>query len=455
MLTPKYLRRTFLLTFVMAGSAQTCRALDLVGYLPYYRMNASYNNNTLPAQLNMLNEVRYFGLTAASDGSVVPLAGSGTLQSHLNNIALIKQKIDAMPAGQRPRLDITLGGAGEDASFTNIARTVNSVPCNLCTTFAQNIKSLLDSTGATAVDIDWEHPDAGVERSTSYPDMLKRIKNQVGANRRVYAVVDPTVIISNGVLSGTDAIDGISLMTYDLGWWGNDPANPYQGEHSLPEYVTDSADAWTQLPGSTNRRPWVFGSWGNNVPAGNLGVGLPFYAHTVTSPDATNTYSELVAGGTTSDTNYFTYAGRSEWIPGPGLAEQRVGFAQSRGLQHMIIWELGQDLSPNNPYSLLYRAYTRNVGLTPVQGDFDADRDADNLDYTLWRSSFGQTGFGRAADGTGNQAVDAADFILWRKNATGAGSGAASNMVVPEPSALCFGAWLLLLQGYRRRRVPR
>src|SRR3954451_12189062 len=278
-----YTRRNLLLAILLAWSAQQSQALDLVGYLPYYRMNASYNTGTLPAQLGMLNEIRYFGLTAASDGSIVPLAGSGTMQSHLDNIALVKQKIEAMPAGQRPRLDITLGGAGEDASFTNIARTVSGVSCNLCTTFAQNITSLLDSTGATSVDIDWEHPDAGVERSTSYPDMLKRIKHQVGAARRVYAVVDPTVIIAKSVLSGTDAIDGISLMTYDLGWWGNDPANPYQGEHSLPEYITDSVNAWTQPAGSLNRRTWVFGSWGNNVPAARLGVGLPFYAHSVTS----------------------------------------------------------------------------------------------------------------------------------------------------------------------------
>ena len=166
---------------VLGLVAQESKALELVGYLPYYRMNASYNTGTLPTQLGMLNEIRYFGLTAANDGSIVPLGGSGTMQSHLNNIALIKQKIEAMPVGQRPRLDITLGGAGEDATFTNIARTVSGVPCNLCTTFAQNIKSLLDSTGAAAVDIDWEHPDAGVERSTSYPDMLKRIKHEVGA----------------------------------------------------------------------------------------------------------------------------------------------------------------------------------------------------------------------------------------------------------------------------------
>src|SRR5262247_2761828 len=91
----------------VVGFARISQALDLVGYLPYYRMNASYNSNTLPTQLGMLNEIRYFGLTAASDGTVVPLSGSGTLQSHLNNIAVIKQKIDAMPAAIRPRLDLT------------------------------------------------------------------------------------------------------------------------------------------------------------------------------------------------------------------------------------------------------------------------------------------------------------------------------------------------------------
>jgi hypothetical protein len=427
--------------------------VDLIGYLPYWRMNASYNN-TLPVQLAMLNEIRYFGLTAGSDGSIQPQAGSGTLQSHLNNIALIKQKIEAMPVGQRPRLDITLGGAGEDASFTNIAQTVSGVPCNLCNTFAQNIKSLLDSTGATAVDIDWEHPNAGFERTTSYPDMLKRIKNQVGASRRVYAVVDPTVVISNSVLSGADAIDGISLMTYDLGWWGNDPGNPYQGEHSLPEYVTNSVDAWTEPPGSPNDRPWVFGTWGNNVPSAKLGVGLPFYSHSVTSPDVTNLYSELV-GASTIDTNYFTYQGRSIWLPGPSLAEQRVQFAQSRGLQHIIIWELGQDVPTNNPYSLLYRAYLKNVGLSRLPGDFDADGDADAADYSKWRSTLGQTGFGRAADGSGNHAVDAADFVLWRKYATGAGSGAAVGATVPEPSTIVLSALLPLLQVCRHRRMLR
>src|SRR3954447_13680128 len=83
------------ITFI-ALSGRSALAVDLIGYLPSYRISASYNNSILPTQLSMLNEVRYFGLTAASDGSIVPLAGTGTLQTNLDRIATIQQIINAL-----------------------------------------------------------------------------------------------------------------------------------------------------------------------------------------------------------------------------------------------------------------------------------------------------------------------------------------------------------------------
>lgn len=49
-------------------------------------------------------------------------------------------------------------------------------------------------------------------------------------------------------------------------------------------------------------------------------------------------------------------------------------------------------------------------------GDYNRDGYAEAGDYALWRSSFGQTGTGLAADGNQNGVVDAGDYLIWRKN---------------------------------------
>jgi GH18 family chitinase len=416
-------RHLLLAMCFVVGSDAAC-AVEMVGYVPYYRMNGTYNANTLPAQLAMLDEVRYFGLTAASNGTIATLDGA-SISSHTNRIQIIKNAIAALPAEDCPRLDITLGGAGQAASFATIAASAS-----LRSTFAQNIDALLDSTGATSVDIDWEHPTVGIERTTYYPAMLKQIKQAVGTDRRVNATVAPSVMISNSVFDAPNAVDGVSLMTYDLGWWGNDPSNPNQGEHSLPEYVADAVEAWTEPPGSHNDRPWVFGTWGNNAPADKLGVGLPFYAHTVTSPDATYTYSELAAGGSTADGNYYTYQGRTAWLPGPDLVAERIQYAYDHNLQHIIIWELGQDLSPSNPDSLLRAAYDTLQSLVGIEGDYNGDNAVDAADYALWRSDPASYG-------------GAQGYIEWRNNfGTMAPSSGSVAGMVPEPGAA--GLFLLI-----------
>jgi len=445
-------RRIVLYLMIHVVCAVPCaHALDLVAYLPYYRMNASYNNGTLPAQLSMLNEIRYFGLTAANDGSIVPLAGSGSMSTHLANIATIKQKIDAMPAGQRPRLDIAFGGAGEAASFATIAASTS-----LSATFAQNIRSLLDQTGATSADIDWEHP-VGTTQFNQYGTMLQRIKQEIGGARRIYATIDPTIRVPLTVFDGANGIDGISMMTYDLGWWANDGADPNRGEHSLAQYATDSVDAWTDPPGSPNRRPYVFAVWGRGSQTTKLGLGLPFYGRAIGTPQAPQsgtayTYSELVAGGTPDASgNYYTYFGQNVWTAGPALAAQRVQFAHDRALQHIIIWELGQDLAPGNSNSLLRSAFLKNETLG---GDYDGDRDIDGADLNVWKSTFGSTTDLRA-DGNGNGIIDAADYVLWRKFATAAGSGSVVNASVPEPSALSLLVLMFFYLFAQSKRLQR
>src|SRR5262249_30705131 len=179
-----------------------------------------------------------------------------------------------------------------------------------------------------------------------------------------------------------------------------------------------------------------------------LGIGLPFFGRVIgTSQNPQGgtayTYSDLVAGGTPDASgNYYTYLGQTVWTAGPALAAQRVQFAHDRDLQHIIIWELGQDVSPTSANSLLRTAFLKNETLG---GDFDGDRDVDGNDYAIWRATLGSTTDLRA-DANGNGLIDAGDYVLWRKSAAGPGSGAVLNNAVPEPCSLLLGASLSLLQ---------
>jgi hypothetical protein len=337
------------------AAARPARAVDLVGYVPSYRMtSANYVNNVLPRQLVLLDEVRYFGITVHSDGS----GALTTSETHLANVEKLRTIIDSLPESQRPRLDITLGGWQMSDGFAAIAAD----PAKRGV-LAQNIAALLERTGATAVDLDWEHPTGGAQLN-NYAATLQRIKQQVGSERRVYATVEPTKFLPAGTFAGPNAIDGVSLMTYDSGWWANDPADSNRGEHSLPQYALDAVQAWTDPAGTRNRRPHVFGSWGKNLPEESLGIGLPFYGRAIGTSQAPQSgaavsYADLVNGGTSSPlgTNYFKYQGQTYWAPGPSVVADRVKLAHEQGLNHVILWELFHDLDPDNPRALLRVAF--------------------------------------------------------------------------------------------------
>jgi hypothetical protein len=421
-------------------------ALDLVGYVPNYRMtSSSYVNNVLPRQLALLDEVRYFGITVNSNGS----GALTTNATHLANIQKLKSLIDAIPEPERPRLNITLGGWQMSDGFATIASDAGKREL-----LAQNIATLLNDTGATSVDLDWEHP-SGSTQLNNYATLLQRIKQEVGAERRVYGTVEPTKFLPASAFTGPQAIDGTSLMTYDIGWWANDAADNNRGEHSLPQYAADALSAWTDPPGTPNKRPYVFASWGKDLPEDRLGIGLPFYGRTIgtsQSPQSGNavSYADLVTNGSSSPLgeNYFTYQGQTYWVPGPSEVASRVEFALEKGLKNIIIWELFHDLDPSHQDSLLRTAYETRQGVLSTPGDFDGDRDVDAADYNVWRSTFGSQSDLRA-DGNGDGAVDAADYVMWRRHVSAA-MGAVTGAALPEP---VLAAWLLavplLLAGFR------
>ena len=91
-----------------------------------------------------------------------------------------------------------------------------------------------------------------------------------------------------------------------------------------------------------------------------------------------------------------------------------------------------------------------------LAGDYDADGNVDDDDYTVWQNSFGNTAAGLPADGNGNGTIDAGDYVVWRDFLDsvhmGAGSGSA---VVPEPAtaAIIVASVVLLPVLTCRRRL--
>ena len=77
-----------------------------------------------------------------------------------------------------------------------------------------------------------------------------------------------------------------------------------------------------------------------------------------------------------------------------------------------------------------------------LPGDYNADGEVDDADFTEWREAFGTTG-DSLADGNDDGVVDAADYVVWRRNfgASVHDESGAGGINVPEPSgALVLGA---------------
>src|SRR5262249_24378001 len=129
-----------------------------------------------------------------------------------------------------------------------------------------------------------------------------------------------------------------------------------------------------------------------------------------------------------------------------------------RGLKNIIIWEIGEDLDPDNANSMLRRAFNKNESFTVVPGDYDGSGSVGPEDYDLWKSTYGASDGDLRADGNQNGIIDAADYAFWRNNYLGEemlGSGSSAGSFVPEPTTGMLTTLLVVLKTliYRRRGI--
>ncbi len=102
-----------------------------------------------------------------------------------------------------------------------------------------------------------------------------------------------------------------------------------------------------------------------------------------------------------------------------------------------------------------------SIALLVPPGDFNRDGRVDAADYTVWRDSLGQSGFGLAADVTGDDllgipdgVVDGSDYALWRANfgSSVAAGGGLLAVSTPEPPTVALAVVVLLWGGMASRR---
>jgi len=92
-----------------------------------------------------------------------------------------------------------------------------------------------------------------------------------------------------------------------------------------------------------------------------------------------------------------------------------------------------------------------------LPGDYNQDMVVNDLDYNVWRSSYGATRSSvhdlALADGNYDGVVDTVDYVIWRDHFGQVQSGAGSGSTAPEPAAiLLFSAGALLMASCRGRR---
>ncbi len=116
------------------------------------------------------------------------------------------------------------------------------------------------------------------------------------------------------------------------------------------------------------------------------------------------------------------------------------------------------DAPMRNYTSAEYNAYTPVDGdnlvyftsihtLNLPAGDYNFDGVVNNLDYTVWKNSYGST-TAAAADGNGDGKINAADFTVWRDSMQASGQA----VTIPEPSTAAALALALIGVGLGGRR---
>jgi GH18 family chitinase len=282
------------------GSAKPQAAFRVVGYLPEWRVD------TFDVErCRLLDEVIYFSVEPTPEGEIDARRFTA---KHREKLAEIRRKFGT-------RVRFAVGGWGRSKHFG-----VMAIDNAKRARFVEALTKFCREHEFAGVDFDWEFPknDAEVE---AYGDLLADTKAALAPHGLTVSVaVNRTQKLPKKRI---DAVDAVHLMAYDDG-----------KRHATPERAKEMVDAWLA----------------QGVPPAKLVLGVPFYGRNIDDRGKTVGYDELVAkhhpAADVDEVDGF-------YFNGPATIERKTRAAREQGLGGLMIWEIGHDVDPNDPASLL------------------------------------------------------------------------------------------------------
>lgn len=277
-----------------------CKALDVIGYLPEYRHNIDFLY--LP---NALTHLILFSLEISpNDGSI------------LHKERLPDLKVLNAWRGTDMQVLICFGGWGRSEGFPEI--TSNS---KLSSRFFSNLRSFLLDFPVDGIDLNWEHPNS-YDQWKSYELFISQLRSNF-PSITITMSFSPNQIVIFQHLDLLSNVDMAHAMVYDG-----------RGEHSTIDMAKQFISQWKTA----------------GLPPSKVNLGVPFYGRDVNTFQA-KTYDEIIKENPDIAENIDNVG--SFYMNSQSTISEKLQLANDENLNGLMIWELGQDTSFDDPRSLL------------------------------------------------------------------------------------------------------
>ncbi len=322
--------------------------LKVTGYFPSYRATTNVS-----AQCDYLTDIIYSFINPNTTGNLIKTNTDATFGFDANKFIIVR---DAA-AAKGTNLWLALGGADDSGNRTARLNAINA-NSTYRTTLATELVTYAVANGCYGVSIDHEFP-VGSTNVSNHLLFLQALHTAILASGNVNLKVALAVggeyaggtnhlgYVDNSLFSANaNLVDEWHLMAYDMPVPNGTPY--HASNHSSYADAQGTMEGWNT----------------KGVPYNKMLLGVPFYARSSSNRANTLEYNNL---GGTKATNFGQDNYGSWYYNGCPTIQSKMELAyttkQSMGI---LIWDLGQDFAPSDPYSLLKCINDKKLIMCPV-----------------------------------------------------------------------------------------